>query len=107
MSNTLRRIQELVSSGEVRVSEHAYDELANDGIFATDLIFSLSSARVVEDYPHYGKGPCVLVLQALPNGDPIHAVWGIPKTAKSPAVLITGYRPDPDRWSDNFMTRKT
>jgi len=24
----------------------------------------------------------------------------------SPAVLITAYRPDPERWSDDFMRRK-
>ena len=96
-----------MSRGEVRVSEHAYDELARDGVFATELVFSLSGASVVEDYPQYGKGPCALVLQHLPNGDPIHAVWGIPRNAISPAVLITAYRPDPARWSDDFKTRKT
>jgi hypothetical protein len=37
---------------------------------------------------------------------PIHVVWGIPRDATSPAVLVTAYRPDPERWSDDFRRRK-
>ena len=32
-------------------------------------------------------------------------VWGIPKDKKNPAVLITAYRPDPEKWSDDFKRR--
>ena len=33
------------------------------------------------------------------------AVWGIPKESASPAVLVTAYRPDPERWSGDFNRR--
>jgi hypothetical protein len=36
----------------------------------------------------------------------VHAVWGIPKGATGPAVLVTAYRPDPSRWSEDFMRRR-
>jgi hypothetical protein len=106
MSRTFRQVLELAARGKVRISAHGYDELAEDGILVRDVIASVSEAVVVEDYPGFSKGPCVLVLQKDLQGKPIHVVWGIPKNASSPAVVVTAYRPDPDRWTSDFMKRK-
>jgi hypothetical protein len=79
MSATLSRLQELAARGELRISAHGYDELAADGLLANEVIAGLAHASVVEDYPAYRKGPCVLVLQQDSAGNPIHVVWGIPE----------------------------
>jgi hypothetical protein len=105
MIDTLKRIRELVGRREVYVSDHGYDELANDDIFIQDILAGVLEAKVIEDYPDYYKGPSVLVLQRDELG-PIHVVWGISKNATSPAVLITAYRPDPDLWSKDYLRRK-
>ncbi len=105
MSETLRLVAGLIENGDVWISAHGYDELAADGILAGEVIDGAQAAVVVEDYPTYAKGPCVLVRQFDHSGLPIHAVWGIPKGEASPAVLITAYRPDPVRWTDDFLRR--
>ena len=105
MSNTLERIQELARLGELRISLHGYDELAADGIRAREVVAGLSEAVLVEDYPGYPKGPCVLVLQRDDQGRPIHAVWGIPAGHSSPAVLVTSYRPDTETWDATYTRR--
>lgn len=106
MSDTLRQIIGLVQRGEVLISAHGYDEMAEDGILAGEVIGGITDAVLVEDYPEYSKGPCTLVLQRDRSGGPIHVVWGIPGGRTSPAVLVTGYRPDPARWTGDFLRRR-
>lgn len=106
VSETLRRVQELVRRGEYIVSRHGFRELAADDIVAQDAIAGVASAILVEDYPDSRKEPSVLVLQRDRNARPIHIMWGVPKEAGTPAILVTAYRPAPERWSADFMRRK-
>jgi hypothetical protein len=80
--------------------------MVEDGLHAREVLAGIGGAVIVEDYPTYPKGPCVLVLQQDRTGLPIHVVWGIPKGQMSPAVLVTAYRPDPARWTADFMRRR-
>ena len=102
MSSTLDAVRDLVTSGNVRISEHGYDELSDDDILVRDLLNGINSATVVEDYPTFPKGAAVLVLQFDGNNRPVHVVWGIPKGFTSPAVLVTAYRPDLAKWNEHF-----
>lgn len=88
------------------MSEHGYDELAEDALTVREVVAGVADSVVVENYPDYGKGPCVLVLQRDKGGAPIHVVWGIPAGHSTPAVLVTAYRPDPEKWDADFLRRR-
>jgi len=91
---------------ESRISDHGYDEMAEDGILARDIISSFPNAVLVEEYPDYPKGPCILVLEKDAEEKPLHVVWGIPKGAKAPVVIVTAYRPDPEIWTNDYLRRR-
>lgn len=99
-------IRKLIRDKNILVSDHGYDEMTYDDILFRDVIDGVTEGIVIEEYPDYHKGPCILVLQNDCSGRPIHVVWGVPKNQRFPAVLVTAYRPDSDRWSNDFLRRK-
>jgi hypothetical protein len=106
VSATLNAVKTLVLAGDVRFSEHGYDELAADRIAVRDILSGAPDAILVEDYPDFPKGATVLVLQFDADHRPVHVVWGIPKGRSTPAVVVTAYRPDPRLWSKDFLKRR-
>jgi hypothetical protein len=106
LSKFVEKLHALIRAGNVRISEHGYDELVEDGLTVREVFSNVLNIVVVEEYPNYPKGPCALFLQKDRNGLPIHVVWGIPRGHDNPAVLITAYRPDPERWDHTFKRRR-
>jgi len=105
MRSLLAEVQELVADGRARVSEHGFRELKEDAIHLANVVQGLARAQTVEEYPEYHNGPSVPVLQRDAKDRPIHALWGMSKANRDEAVLITAYRPDPARWSADFLRR--
>jgi hypothetical protein len=105
VSETLERIRGLVASGRYAFSNHAYEELATDGILPSEILAGLPAAVAIEDYPDAKRGPSVLVFWRDDKGAPLHAVWGIHASNADKAVLITAYRPNPTLWTPNYLKR--
>ena len=103
MGQLLQEIQALAAGGNVLVSLHSSEQLEADDIPVRDAVNGLATAVVVEEYPEYAKGPCVQDSQ----GQPIHVLWGIPARQSSPALVVTAYRPDPEKWDETWQRRRT
>jgi hypothetical protein len=70
----LQEIKNLILSGDIRVSEHGYDQIAEHGLNVDEIIAGISDVVVVEEYPDYPKGKALLVLQKDSNGAFVHTV---------------------------------
>ena len=106
ISETLEAIRKLVDAGRTRVSQHGLQELSDDAISLVAVIQGIANAVVAEDYPDYAKGPCVLCFQRDELGQPIHVLWGLAANGPDVATILTAYRPDPERWMDDLITRR-
>ena len=56
MGAIFAKVQALARKCEIRVSDHGYDELAEDDIFVREIVASVGDALVVEEYADYPKG---------------------------------------------------
>ena len=63
----LELLKDLLTKGEMLISDHGYDELADDNLSVRIRVSGLNDAELLEDYPDFPKGPCVLVLQQDEN----------------------------------------
>jgi hypothetical protein len=106
LSTFVEKIRALIFAGDVRISEHGYDELTKDGLSAREVLGGIPEAILVEEYPEFPKEPYALFLQKDRMGAPVQVVWGIPKGHDKPVVLVTAYRPDPARWDKTFTRRQ-
>ena len=88
-----------VKDAKVWVTDHAYEEAYNDGWTYEEIYRSVVNGEIIEEYPRGRPYPSCLVYGASPKGEPIHSVWAYNGSTQS-AVLITVYRPDPEKWID-------
>lgn len=101
-------IQDLIEAirhNRMRITDHADEEAGSDELSFDEIFFSVLQGEVIEDYPDDKPYPSCLIYGDSFKGDPIHSVWAFNEETKW-AVLITVYRPDPERWVDWRTRRK-
>ena len=83
MSALWHKLTDLIAAGYVRISEHGYDALADDGLTIEGVLFGVPRAFVLEEYPDYPKGLAALVLQFGCRGQPCACGMGNPSRVLS------------------------
>jgi hypothetical protein len=68
-------IQKAVAAGQLRVTDHADEEMAADGLLLDDVLASISGGEIIEDYPSDHRLPSCLIYGETGEGLPIHSVW--------------------------------
>jgi hypothetical protein len=93
-----------IRTNKVNITQHAREEARNDGLIVDEILFATRQGEIIEDYPSDEPYPSCLVFGQTHAGEPLHTVWAY-EAATQIAVLITVYRPDPERW-ENWKKRK-
>ena len=101
-------IQDIISAIQehrIRITDHADEEAQADSLIFDEIFFSVLQGEIIEDYPTDKPYPSCLIYGDNFQGEPIHSVWAYNDQTKW-AVLITVYRPDPNRWINWRERRK-
>jgi hypothetical protein len=101
----ISNIIEAIRSGRVRITDHADEEAEADRLTFDEIYFSVLQGEIIEDYPTDKPYPSYLIYGRTFSGDPVHSVWAYNEQNRW-AVLVTVYRPDPDRWV-NWRERRS
>lgn len=82
---------------------HALKEEALDDITAEQVEKALISGfKIIEEYPDDPRGISCLLLCSI-AGKPVHVVCAPHEDA---LIIITVYRPDTTKWTDDYRKRK-
>ena len=93
----VRDIQNAIKERHFRITDHADEEAQNGKITYDEIYFSVLAGKIIEDYADDKHYPSFLIYGYTSENEPVHSVWAYDKDPKW-TVLVTVYRPDPDRW---------
>lgn len=97
-------IVDAIRNNRLRITDHADEEALADKLTFDEIFFSVFQGDIIEEYPRDKPYPSCLIYGDTFSGEPVHSVWAYNEEIQW-AVLITVYRPDPNRWVD-WRTRR-
>ena len=104
MMITLTDIINAIQNSRVKITNHADEEAEADNLTFDEIYFSVLHGEIIENYSTDKPYPSCLIYGKNFCCKPIHSVWAYNENNQW-AVLITVYRPNPERWL-NLKERK-
>ena len=102
---TLEDLVDAIRHDRIRITDHADEEAQADHLSFDEVLISVYQGEIIEDYPDDKPYPSCLVYGETFKREPVHSVWAYNQGNRW-AVLITVYRPDPERWI-NWRKRRS
>lgn len=93
-----------IKNHHIRITDHADEEAEADGLTFEEIFYSVTNGEIIEEYHDDKPYPSCLIYGQTFGGDHVHSVWAF-NNENGWSILITVYRPDPDRWL-NFQKRR-
>lgn len=90
-------------SDRVHITMHMMTRFFERGIEYDDIIASINSGEIIEQYPDDYPYPSCLISGYSSTEQVLHTVCG---TSGEDVWIISAYYPDNNRWSDDFKIRK-
>ncbi len=91
----LERIRTQVAIENIRVTQHAQQEMIEEDITLNEVLQAISMGQILEDYPEHRRGACCLLYGLTRRGRALHIVC---TTAQPMLIVITVYEPRPPKW---------
>lgn len=95
-------IQKEVREDNIFFSEHAVRQMAKRNINDNDVVETILSGEIIEEYPADKYSPSCLIFGETKSKRPLHVVCSLPPRVR----IITVYQPDPDEWINNRRRKK-
>lgn len=92
---TLERIYEQSRSKNIRITQHAQEEMVEENIKLQELYEAISGAQILENYPVHRRGACCLISGFTKGKRPLHIVC---TTMHPVLIVITVYEPKLPDW---------
>ena len=90
MENITDLIRQNLTSGNIRFTLHAFEEMKNEEISPNEVIEVLLTGSLLENYPNHKRGACCLINGKTKSERQLHVVC---TTANSITIIITVYEP--------------
>lgn len=91
----LDRLQSQVRANNVRITQHAQQEMVEERISFNEVLEAISQGTILEDYAQHRRGACCLIYGLTLSGRAIHVVC---TTARPTLIIITVYEPRLPKW---------
>lgn len=97
-------IREAILDYRFLVTDHADEEAEDDRLSFDEIFHSIFYGEIIEEYLNNKPYSRCLIYGENFAGEPIHTVWDYDQETDT-AILVTVYRPDPQRWLNNRIRR--